>query len=406
MKKVLAFLVTALALVGAGYYLGSKRTAEQAGQMAATEAGWQNEKAFLEQALAEAKRKQVEVRTVTRTTSTTVTNKLSAQEILDKLLKLNPSMGEEARNRIFRQIVHHLQMLADLGTEAAPVIQAFLRENKDVDYVGEELNESGERVRSGFTSRYVARTDFLVPPSLRLGLVDVLDQIGGEEAEAVLAEVLDTTGRGVEVAYIARVLEETNPGKYRDNALKAAKELLMNPPSINLPNRIDDNARAYLYQVLAMYRDTSFAQSAHDQLIMPDGRVDRQALGYLSNTLKEQGVPALSAAYKDQRLTNQNERTHIQNAILAFTGPSAEANELFKQIISDEKVPSSIRSYAIVGLAGGAGRERPFDPQLIQSRLTLLHNFRSYLKDEKLLKSIDDTKIILEQILARQTAKQ
>jgi hypothetical protein len=406
MKKVIAILLAALVLAGGGYYLGSKRHAEQAGQLAATEADWQNEKAFLEQALAEAKRKQVEVRTVTRTTATTVTNKLSASEVLEKLLKLNPNVGDEARNRIFRQIVHHLQMLVDLGPEALPVVQSFLQQNKDVDYVSEPLNESGERIRTGFTSRYVARTDFLVPPSLRLGLVDALDQIGGDEAEAVLAEVLDTSGRGVEVAYIARVLEETNPGKYRDNALKAAKDLLTNPPSIDLPTRIDENARAYLYQVLAMYRDNSFAQIAQAQLIMPDGRVDRQALGYLSNTLKEQGVPALCAAYKDPRLTNQNERAQLQTAVLAFTGPSAEANELFKQIISDEKVPASIRSYAIVGLAGGAGKERPYDPQLIQSRLTLLHNYRSYLKDEKLLKSIDDTKVILEQILARQTARQ
>jgi hypothetical protein len=406
MKTVIAVLLAVLVVFGGGYFLGTKRNADKAGQMAATEAEWQNEKAFLEQSLAEARRKQVEVRTVTRTTSTTVTNKLSPQQILEKLLKLNPSVGEEARNRIFRQIVHHLQMLVDLGPDALPVVQAFLQQNKDVDYVGDVLNESGERVRTGFTSRYVARTDFLVPPSLRLGLIDALDQIGGDEAEAVLAEVLDTSGRGVEVAYIARVLEETNPGKYRDNALKAAKDLLTNPPSIDMPNRIDENARAYLYQVLAMYRDNSFAQIAQAQLIMPDGRVDRQALGYLSNTLKEQGVPALYAAYKDQRLTNQNERAQIQTAILAFTGPSAEANELFKQIISDEKVPAAIRSYAVVGLAGGAGKERPSDPQLIQSRLTLLHNFRSYLKDEKLLKSIDDAKVILEQILARQTAKE
>jgi hypothetical protein len=406
MKTAVAVLLAVLAVFGGGYYVGSKKHSDKAGQLAATEAEWQNEKAFLEQSLVEARRKQVEVRTVTRTTSTTITNKLSAQEILEKLLKLNPSVGEEARNRIFRQIVHHLQMLVDLGPEALPVVQVFLQQNKDVDYVSEPLNESGERIRTGFTSRFVARTDFLVPPSLRLGLVDVLDQIGGEEAEAVLAEVLDTSGRGVEVAYVARVLEETNPGKYRDNALKAAKDLLANPPSIDLPNRIDDNARAYLYQVLAMYRDNSFAQIAQEQLIMPDGRVDRQALGYLSNTLKEQGVPALYAAYKDQRLTNQNERAHIQNAVLAFTGPSAEANELFKQIISDEKVPAAIRSFAIVGLAGGAGKEKPYDPQLIQSRLTLLHNFRSYLKDEKLLKSIDDTKVVLEQILARQSAKQ
>lgn len=405
MKTVIAVLFAVLILFGGGYYLGSKKNADKAGQLADTEAGWQNEKAFLEQSLAEARRRQVEVRTVTRTTSTTVTNKLSAAEILEKLLKLNPNVGEEARNRIFRQIVHHVQMLVDLGPDALPVVQAFLRQNKDVDYAGEPLNESGERIRSGFSSRYVARTDFLVPPSLRLGLVDALDQIGGDEAIAILAEVLDTSGRGVEVAYIARVLEETNPGKYRDNALKAAKDLLANPPSIDLPNRIDDNARAYLYQVLAMYKDTSFAQIAQAQLIMPDGRVDRQALGYLSNTLKEQGVPALYAAYKDQRLTNQTERAQIQNAVLAFTGPSAEANELFKQIIGDEKVPAAIRSYAVVGLAGGAGKERPFDPQLIQARLTLLHDFRSYLKDEKILKSIDDTKVILEQILARQTAK-
>jgi len=406
MKTVIAVALAALVGFGGGYLLLSRKHADKAGELATAEAGWQNEKAFLEQSLADARRGQVQVRTVTRTSSTTITNKLSAQEILEKLLKLNPTVGEEARSRTFRQIIHHLQMLADLGPEALPVIRAFLQQNRDVDYAGDELNASGERIRTGFTSRYVARTDFLVPPSLRLGLIDVLDQIGDEEAQTMLGEVMDTTGRAVEVAYIARLLEETNPGKYRDNALKAAKDLLANPPSIDSPNRIDDNARAYLYQVLAMYRDTSFAHMANEQLIMPDGRVDRQALGYLSNTLKEQGVPALYAAYKDPRLTNQNERAHLQNAVLNFTGPSAEANELFKQIITDEKVPAAIRSYAITGLAGGAGKEKPYDPQLIQSRITLLHNFRSYLKDEKILKSIDDTKIILEQLLARQTAKE
>jgi hypothetical protein len=405
MKKVIAVLFAALAAFGGGYYFGSNKHAAKAVNMAETEAGWQNEKAFLERQLAEARRQKVEVRTVTRTTSTTITNKLSPDEILESLLKLNPNVGEESRNRTFRQIVHHLQSLVDLGPEALPVIQSFLRQNKDVDYAGEPLNESGERIRTGFTSRYVARTDFLVPPSLRLGLIDAIDQIGGEEAESAMAEVLDTSGRGVEVAYIARVLEETNPGKFRENALRAAKDLLSNPPSIDLPNRIDDNARAYLYQVLAMYRDTSFAQVAQAQLVMPDGRVDRQSLGYLSNILKEQGVPALYAAYKDPRLTNQTERAHLQTAVLAFTGPSAEANELFKQIISDEKVPASMRAYAITGLAGGAGKERPYDPQLIQSRLTLLHNYRSTLKDETLLRAIDNTKVILERILARQTAK-
>lgn len=402
MKPVIAVLVAALVGFGASYIYLSKKHVKQATEEAANAADWENEIASLRQQLAEAKRRPAEVRTVTHSTSTTVTNKLSPEEIMQRLLKLNPSTSDEPRNRTFRHIIYHLQMLADLGAEALPTIHAFLKENKDVDYVGDVINEAGERVnRSGFNSRYVARTDFLMPPSLRMGLIDVMDQIQSEQSQAMLAEVLDTTGRAVEVAYIARLLEEVSPNKYRDNALKAAKDLLTNPPEIDSPNRIDDNARAYLYQVLAMYQDTSFAQNAYNLLITPEGRVDKQAMSYLANTLKTQGVPALCNAYRDSRITNQTERSHLLNAIMAYTGPSADANQLFTEIISDEKVPAAIRSYAVIGLSGGAGKETPNDPAVIQSRLDLLHSLRGSYKDERLLKSLDDTKAALERLLAR-----
>ncbi len=402
MKSIVAILVAALIGFGGAYVFLSKKHVQQAGQQAASESDLQNQVDYLKQELAEAKKKQLEVRTITRNTSTTITNKLSAQEVLDRLLKLNPAASEESRNRLFRQIVYHFQLLVDLGGESLPVIQAFLKENKDVDYAGDVLNESGERVsRAGFNSRLAARTDFLMPPSLRLGLIDVLDQIETEESEAILAEILDTTGRGVEVAYIARVLEETVPKKYRDNALKAAKELLANPPDFDSPNRIDENARTYLYSVLSMYQDTSFAENAQALLITKEGRVDRQAMGYLTTTLKEGGVPALYAAYSDQRLTNQNERAHIFNAIMNFAGPSPEANKLFTEILNDEKVPAAIRAYAVIGLSGGGGKEKPSEPALIQARLELLRSLRGSYKDERLLKSLDDTKAALESLLAR-----
>jgi hypothetical protein len=401
MKTFIAILLSALVGFGSAWYLVTRRSAEKAIQSVAAESEWQNEKAFLEQSLSDAKRRQVDVRTVMRTTS--VTNKLSATEILEKLVKLNPNAGEESRNRTFRQIVYHLQMLVDLGPEALPVIHGFLKQNKDVDYSGEMLNEAGERVsRGGFASRNSARTDFLVPPSLRLGLVDVLDQIGGEDSEGILAELLDTTGRGVEVAYIARLLQEVAPDKFRDNALRAAKDLLSNPPAIDQPNRLDENARGYLYQVLAMYNDTSFAENAQALLVTPEGRVDRQALAYLNNTLKEQSVSSLYAAYKNPRLTNQTERGNIMNAVLNYAGPSTQANDLFKDVIADESIPSGIRAYTIQGLAGGTGKEKPSDPQLIQARLQLLQSYRGSLKDERLLKSIDDTRTALEAILAGQ----
>jgi hypothetical protein len=255
MKSFIAVLIAASVGFGSAWVMTSRRHETKVAQIAATEAGWQNEKAFLEQSLAEAKKRHVEVRTVTRTTE--VTNRLAASEILERLTKLNPRTGSESRTRTFRKIVHHLQMLVELDSEALPVIHDFLKQNIDVDYASDVLNEAGERVsRGGFASRSVARTDFLVPPSMRLGLVDVLAQIGGEEAQGILAGVLDTTGRGVEVAYIARVLQDEVPGKFRENALKAARDLLANPPAYDQPNRLDENARAYLYQVLSMYNDT------------------------------------------------------------------------------------------------------------------------------------------------------
>ncbi|HXJ57898.1 MAG TPA: hypothetical protein VNU68_14675 [Verrucomicrobiae bacterium] len=404
MKAALVVLLAALIGLGAGWFLASERQQKQMAQLAAAEAAWQGEKAFLEQALREARQRPGSVRTVTQTLSTTATNRPAPGEILQRLLKLNPTAGEATRNRVFRQIVHHLQTLVEWGPGALPVIQGFLKENKDVDFSSDALNESGDRVsRSGFQSRNITRTDFLVPPSLRLGLVDVLDQIGGETAQGILAEVLESTGRGVEVAYIARVLQEEAPDKYREMAIQAAKELLTNPPAIDQPNRLDDNARAYLYGVLSMFGDKSFTENARQLLLSPEGKVDKQALAYLNSTLKEQSVPALYAAYKDPRLTNQTEKATIMNAVLNHAGPSAQANELFQMIITDDTVPAGLRAFTIQGLAGGAGREKPSDAKLIESRLGLLQSYRGSLKDERLLRAIDETKAALELILSGQS---
>src|SRR4029453_4963133 len=100
-----------------------------------------------------------EVRIVTRSIYTSGTNKMGAREVLEVLLKLNPSAGDETRNRVFRQIIYYTQMLAEMGPESVPVIQEFLKKNQDVDYAGDLINASGERVgRHGgaaFASRNV-----------------------------------------------------------------------------------------------------------------------------------------------------------------------------------------------------------------------------------------------------------
>ena len=403
MKTIVAVLLAAVLGFGAAWLILSRQQQTKSAELAAGESDWQQEKAYLEQQLADARRKPAEVRTLTRNVSTTITNRLSAHEILEALVKLRPESSEESRSRVFRQIVFHLQSLAALGPEALPTIADFLKQNKDVDYSSDVLNAAGERVNRGgvssFASRSLGKTDFLVPPSLRLGLVDVLDQIGGEEAQGILALVLDSTGRGVEVAHIARVLEEAAPDKYKENALKAAKDLLINPPAFDQPNRLDENSRAYLYQVLAMYNDTSFAQGAQGALVTTDGKIDRQALNYLGTVLKEQSVPALAAAYNNPLLTNQAEKANILNAALNYTGPSAQANQMFTELVGNESIPAPIRAYTIQSMAGGSGRETPSETSVIQARIQVLQNMRGSLKDERILRSLDDTKAALQRLL-------
>src|SRR5439155_10204477 len=85
MKIAIAVLLAALLGFGAGAWWLYQKHRQQAAERSSAEAGWQNEKAFLEQALTEARQKQGSVRSVVRTVSTTVTNKLAASEILERL---------------------------------------------------------------------------------------------------------------------------------------------------------------------------------------------------------------------------------------------------------------------------------------------------------------------------------
>ncbi|MFM1769874.1 MAG: hypothetical protein RJA22_2403 [Verrucomicrobiota bacterium] len=405
MKVVLVILVALLlgALVGQQYQARRQSVSEAQAWKAAS--GWAAEKALLEQQLAEARRGAAAgARPAARTPGGTTAPRATATELIQRLTRLHPDSGEETRNRTLRQIVHQLQLLADLGPEALPAIRQFLRANQDLDYSQDILNAAGERVtRSGpasWSTRAGTRTDFLVPPSLRLGLLDVVEQIGGEEAQAILAETLDSSGRGVEVAYLARALQGAAPGRHREAALKAARELLTNPVPAGLPNRIDDNARAYLYQVLALHQDTSFAPVAQAQLVGAEGRVDRHALEYLSGMFKEQAVPALYEACRNPKLTNQAERAVLVAAVLAYAGPSVQANQLLAETLVREDIPAGVRAYTVQGLAGGPGRETPSDPAVIQARIELLRTLRSQTREERLLLAIDETRAALERLTA------
>jgi hypothetical protein len=342
----------------------------------------------------------------------------SAQEILNDLLAIKLGVGND-RNPALRKVVYKLEMLGARGETALPAIHSFSSQNIDVSYeplaadaatgtnaaaADAAANSGGGRRNGfgggqrGFAGRGEARrardlqnfsANWVAPPTLRLGVITALKEIGGVGAEQELAYMLSTTGRGVEVAYLTVTLEQMAPGKYREAAIAAARELLMTPPSADNADRLDALAKSYLYGVLEFYKDTSFVVNAQQMLVGADGRLNNDALDYLSQTLKDQSVPAIYAAYKNPALTNQMDKFDLGRELVGYVGQNATANQFFTETLQNQDLDSRAKTFAIARLAGGGfgpgSTDAPLDPQVASSRIQLLTSLQpQFASDEQL----------------------
>jgi len=208
--------------------------------------------------------------------------------------------------------------------------------------------------------------------------------------------MLGTTGRGVEVAYLAVTLEQMAPGKYRDAAVTAARELLMTPPSADNLDRLDTLAKSYLYGVLEFYKDTSFAVNAQQALVGADGRLNLDALDYLSQTLKDQSVSALYAAYQNPNLTNQMDKLDLGREMLGYVGQNSQANQFLTETLQNQTLDARAKTFAVARLAGGGfgpfTADAPQDPQVVNNRIQLLTSLQpQFAADEQLSQVITAT---------------
>ena len=144
-------------------------------------------------------------------------------EVLKQLEAIEP--GKQDRNPKLRKVVHYLETLTELGTESLAAIGDYLATGQDVSY-GYTYNRSfnvrgANQNLQNLTIRIQGDTDgqakansqqpavrtynyfnstfgspsagYLVPPSLRMSLFQVLAEINGGEAEKLLADSLGMT---------------------------------------------------------------------------------------------------------------------------------------------------------------------------------------------------------------------
>ncbi len=316
----------------------------------------------------------------------------------DILLGLITEARAEAlqRPQTLRRVLHYLESLVDLGPAALPAIRTFLERNEDIEYgftttpfyakpktpkvaEGDASKDTAKRKAESqgyYPQFYAMSTEYLLPPSLRLGLLEVAARIGGPESEEMLLSVLGETGRGIEVAMVDRLLEESAGDRHRDKVLAAARELLINPPKVDQPSQVDALSRRYLVGMLIKYQDEVFAQKAQPLLILENGSIDNDILTYVSQVLKERSLPMLVAAFGDPRLNQQWAGT-LASYIMRHAGEDALADQFFRSAIADTKTPQ-LRSTVVSYLGYGTNNK-----ESAQRRLDLLNSVKAQLTGDQ-----------------------
>ncbi|MEW6302769.1 MAG: hypothetical protein AB1705_04815 [Verrucomicrobiota bacterium] len=403
MKHGISTWLVAVGAFGVAWVIASHFIEKRhASELARQQAAWEAERTGLQNALkarqqARALPATIETQTVTETVVVEVPKATSPEEILARLIAHRIPQGTGQSHSV-RQAVHLFESMVQAGPPALPVIRGFLGKFQDISY-----DTDYDSLRRGWRDGRLS-TEFVLAPTLRVGLMDVVRRIGGAEAESILAEALGTTGRGMEVAYLTVVLQTMAPNKYRQVALTAAHDLLNNPMNSDQASRVDRYEPQFLFGVLSFYQDQSYAGIAQTRLVSPTGEIDRYSLSYLERTLGEQSLVAVAQAYQNPAITNGYRKEPLVDVVVRMSGESAQANALLNRMIQDENLPLRLRESALRDLDDEGFDDRnpgERDRQIIIARMRMIEAMRPGLTNPQLIGSADRTLRELNEILNR-----
>jgi len=334
------------------------------------------------------------VREVVSTGDSLVTESDPA-EILDALIQINEIDFAEEKHRQWR-IIFYFEHLVDIGDKAVPEIHSFLQQNEDIMF---HTGRNGSP-----RSVAVSRLNFqpLFPTSLRVGLIETLERIGGEVAEASLLELLQVTGRGVEIALAAQTLESMAPGQYTEEVLAAARELLNEPLKSEDDIGVDTETRAYLFRLLNDFGDETYLEQAKTQLIFEDGRLDRDALAYVMENEGEDAMESVFNAFQNSDVLDLADRLALAQRGLEFIGSNENANEMFFSLMRDPQLPNTLKEALAQGLAVGNSlvlANPPTSPEAIKTRMQVLETIRIDIADAKVRAAITQASDQLQSLL-------
>jgi hypothetical protein len=300
---------------------------------------------------------------------------MAVPEILGELIEIK--LVSKNRSSVQRRLSYLFESLALQGDAAVPLIREFLNKMEDVDFAVQREGESDEESKRRY-SRFRATLNFSQPPTLRVGLIDILAEIGGDHAEAAVAELLGTTARGFEIAYAAKTIQGwLGKESYRDEALAAAHELLLAPVEAVGGNQFDRVSKNYLFMVLDMYDDQTFIQSAQGMFINDDGRIDRTILDYYEDVGKVRALDAMVQAFRSGRV-HEDDMDNLAEAVSRYAGINPQADQLFRDIMTGDQYNMETKLDAIRSFtqSDGDASTPGVPPHVLQARLNLVNTLQ------------------------------
>jgi hypothetical protein len=301
-----------------------------------------------------------------------VAHRLDAEELMSRIAALKNEIGANPPHGL-RKLLGLFEQLADTGESALPVIQKFLATGEDAT-----LDVSGSKGLRNINT--FTRT--LVPATLRFGLCNVLRQIGGAEAEKILADTLSTSSKGLEISYLTQLLEEMAPRAYQAQILKTVHALLGTASGLD---------RDYLFEVLKRLGDVSYVSAAEAQLVRADGKVDRSSLSYLQQTLGQNSVALVAQLYQDARVTEPDSKESLARVALAYVGANEQAATLFHAAVLDATLKPDQRRELVEDLnQDGLSNQKnlsPADLEIVSKRYALTQAYlrQDYVQSDKVL---------------------
>jgi len=248
-----------------------------------------------------------------------------AEESLAKLIQINPAQGALTHEQA-AQINAWLRQLREQGTAAVPAIRKFLESNQDVNFDG---MEGGSQVDV---------------PTLRLGLIDALQQIGGTEAVQVSVEALQATTNPLEIAVLAQSLEQLAPGQYRSIELAAASNMLQ----LASAGQWTGGDVSPLFELLQHYGDATVVPVL-EQAAPKWNYYATLALAGMPNGV---GIPALIALAQDPNISSLGTGDFALRPLAQAALLYPEAGQALVNLARQNQIPATAWPTVISSLSG------------------------------------------------------